>query len=501
MSVIDWMGDVRGATVGVGRMGASWATAPERVALLWARQPLRQRVLAAFLLINLAAAAVTAAVVIYNAKRATEVEVAASMAVAERFVRASIDDLGRNIPGGLMLEDVVGHVGPLRHVKLVITTVAGRPIWQERPRTGDEAHKGDRAPAWFISLLRIEPPSREVPVSSGGRKVGTVLILGDPEDEIAEVWGDMSSLAVLAGAVNLAVILLLHFAFGRLLTPLTALSEGLRHLEQGHFTHRLAVPGSPELADLSRRFNALAVSLALAREENLRLHRCLLTAQEDERRLIAKELHDEMGPCVFGLRANMASLDRLAAKAACEEAPRLRQRVGVLSGIADRIAGANRRVLERLRPVALGEVALADLLAGLVQEFAEHDGAPAINFAPARLDWSYGDCADLTVYRCLQEGLTNVIRHAGARRIDLRLEELQPAAAAPAKALRLVVRDDGNGIPPGTPFGIGLTGMKERVQALGGRFSIAGGPGGTRLEVVIPGQPLGLSAHDIREAC
>jgi two-component system, NarL family, sensor histidine kinase UhpB len=490
MSAIDLDGGAGTWLTSHGRRRSALASLLTAGRALWAERSLRWQVLSTFLVINLAAAGITAALVIYNAKRATEVEIAASIAVAERFVRASISDLDHRMPGGLLLEDVLGHIGPLRHVRLLISTPSGRAVWLERPLPSAGDRRGGGAPGWFAALVRVYGLSREVAVLSAGRRIGTVLVLGDPADEIAEVWADMSGLAALAAIINLAVILLLYFAFGRVLTPLAALSQGLRQLEQGSFAHRLAEPNAPELADLSRGFNALATSLGVAREENFRLHRCLMTAQEDERRLIANELHDEMGPCLFGLRANMASLDRALANSGSEEAGRVRQRVQVLSDIADRIQGVNRRVLERLRPIALGEVPLADLLSAMVAEFAEQDGAPVIRFPPPQLDWSYGDCVDLTAYRCIQEGLTNVIRHARAAVVELSVSEETPRGTT-GKGLRIVVRDDGAGIGPGIRLGMGLTGMKERIEALGGAFSIsAGASGGTCLEIVLPGQDM-----------
>ena len=148
-------------------------------------------------------------------------------------------------------------------------------------------------------------------------------------------------------------------------------------------------------------------------------------------------------------------------------------------------------MLERLRPIALGEVPLADLLSAMVAEFAEQDSAPVIRFAPPQLDWSYGDCVDLTAYRCLQEGLTNVIRHARAAVVELSVSEETSPRGTAGKGLRIVVRDDGAGIGPGVRLGMGLTGMKERIEALGGAFSISAGvSGGTSLEIALPGQDM-----------
>jgi len=279
---------------------------------MWRGRSVRWQVLAIFLLINIGAAASIATIAVLNASRATETEIAASVAMAERFVRASVDDLTRSVSGDLFLGDLLGHVGPLRHVRLVISTASGRPVWIARSATDANGQHGHYAPAWFAAMIEVSDLSREVPVISAGRRIGSVLVIGDPGDEIAEAWGDLSDLAIVGAMVNLVVILLLYFAFGRVLMPLSALAQGLLHLEHGRFNHRLDQPKTRELADLARRFNALAGSLSMSRADNIRLHRHLMTAQEDERRLIARELHDELGPCLFGLKANLASLERLA---------------------------------------------------------------------------------------------------------------------------------------------------------------------------------------------
>jgi two-component system sensor histidine kinase UhpB len=138
--------------------------------------------------------------------------------------------------------------------------------------------------------------------------------------------------------------------------------------------------------------------------------------------------------------------------------------------------------------MALGHVSLGDLLSGLVRDRARQHPDATFSFRAEGLAASYGDSIDLTVYRCIQEGLTNAIRHAVARNIDVALEELHQAGrTADANALLLTLRDDGRGIDPDTPLGYGLQGMQERVQALGGSCMIEGGPDrGTSVRIVIP---------------
>jgi two-component system sensor histidine kinase UhpB len=134
--------------------------------------------------------------------------------------------------------------------------------------------------------------------------------------------------------------------------------------------------------------------------------------------------------------------------------------------------------------MALGHVPLADLLADMVRERARQSPQIAFPFAAGRLKPSYGDAIDLTIYRCVQEGLTNAVRHAKADNIRVSLAEAgEPAAAR----VELAIEDDGRGIDPQAPAGFGLRGMQERVRALGGACTIAAATGGgTRVRVVIP---------------
>jgi two-component system sensor histidine kinase UhpB len=141
--------------------------------------------------------------------------------------------------------------------------------------------------------------------------------------------------------------------------------------------------------------------------------------------------------------------------------------------------------------MALGHVPLRDLLAELVAERARQYGEIALTFSADGIPRSYGDSIDLTIYRCIQEGLTNAIRHAQASRVEIALAEKRgdndrPSEDGPAELI-LTIRDDGRGIAPGTPMGFGMRGMQERVQGLGGSYTIrAANGGGTVAQIAIP---------------
>jgi two-component system, NarL family, sensor histidine kinase UhpB len=477
---------------------------------LWYDRPVQWQLLATFVVINLVTGIAAGVVVIYNAHKATAVEVAASMAVAEQVVRTTADQLAQETsrvhPAGSLrlhaLESISLRLRHLRHVRISIADAGGRRV---SAQAADADHNRDGStgvPHWFGGLFRIDTLTHEVPVTLSGRHIGTVIVASQPADEIAEVWKDFSDLAAVVLVANIVVIGLLYLALGRTLNPLTRLAAGLRELEQGRFRHRLPRPRVRELADIVDRFNALAGTLEIARTDNARLNRRLVTVQDDERRQIATELHDELGACLFGLRANVLSVQRLAESLPPGIADLMQQRAQTLAEVSERIQSANRRVLRRIRPMAIGHAALADVIADLVADFERNDPGRTFNLDIGHLRHGYSDCIDLTVYRCVQEGLTNAVRHAEASAVAISLEELKTPApqldgsSAPA-ALRLSISDDGRGLVPGATRGLGLIGMEERISALGGAFTVSNGrASGACLDITIPLEEAGRGSSD-----
>jgi two-component system sensor histidine kinase UhpB len=248
-----------------------------------------------------------------------------------------------------------------------------------------------------------------------------------------------------------------------------------------------------ELAVIASRFNTLAGALEKARAENSRLYRNVIDVQEAERRQIANELHDEAGPCLFGITANVSSVGRLADLVPEAQSTPIKQRVEEIHAITERLKTINRDLLRRLRPIELGRIPLEELIGSLVAGFGRRHPEVTFSVAIGSLAKGYGEAVDLTVFRCVQEALTNAMRHGGATRMSIDLREEQGAsngADRSARKLRLVVHDNGAGVAPGAPMGIGMTAMRERVGGLGGTAGIESSPGrGTTVLVLVPLSP------------
>jgi len=458
---------------------------------LWDRRSVRAQLLLTVLLIELIAALATAGVTILKARTSTRIEIDASMNLAEVLVRETIELMPQDTPADRFLEALPLRQRFARHVRITVRDAAGHGV-DTRPMTGGlegDGHTRAPVPAWFAYLISPPPERREFPVVLNGRPIGSVVITGEPADEIAETWENLTALAGAATLVSLAMIAILYVLFGRVLDPLTALGTGLLELERRSYGVRLRRPKARELAAITDRFNALAGALDAARAENAGLYQRLITTQDDERRNTARELHDEVGPSLFGLKANAASIASAAGALSGESARGVQERARDILAIVEHLQLVNRSLLTRLRPMALGHVPLADLLADMIGDRARQNPQIAFPLTPGKLQPSYGDSIDLTIYRCVQESLTNAIRHARATRIRVDLAEAGDASSLQGTRLALTVEDDGCGIDPHAPAGFGLQGMRERVQALGGECSVQGAPGGgTRVRIVIPVQ-------------
>ena len=228
-------------------------------------------------------------------------------------------------------------------------------------------------------------------------------------------------------------------------------------------------------------------------EEELRLaqsqvHRAVRRAQsaaEEERRRIARELHDEFGQALTGLKFDLAWLNRKLAQApAFTDGGDLQYKVHTMSGSVDRLLNSVRETAAALRPAMLDDLGLVPALECLATTFQERTGALcAIDVAPELSSLVLPSEISAALFRIAQELLTNVMRHAAASQVQMRL-------FIEHGIVTLAVTDNGNGITHErmtAPHSFGLRGMQERVALLGGRFRIVGTSGiGTTAAASLP---------------
>lgn len=238
------------------------------------------------------------------------------------------------------------------------------------------------------------------------------------------------------------------------------------------------------LRDITRR-EQYEQAIRRQQQELRELSARVLEAREEEKTLIARELHDELGQLLTALKLDLAFVrDRLPAREG-----ELPERAAKMDALLDRTVNSVRRISAELRPLMLDDLGLADGMAWLVDDFSGRTGIRAHLTMPeggADLDALERNVAN-TLYRVLQESLTNVARHADAQHAWI-------ALAAEGNHVRLEVEDDGRGIGEddlSRPRSLGLKGMRERVLYLGGTLEIGRAVrGGTRVAVRVPRLPM-----------
>jgi len=401
--------------------------------------------------------------------------------LAREFIEMIVADLNEAPDPDARLNQIARDLSRLRHVSIALRDEAGRPLTQPRTDADDDTRA---PPAWFVSLVHPEQTAVSVPVSIHG-KPGSLLITSHPDDEIAEIWDAIVTQLEVGSVIALALFLVMMNVIGRALAPLQSLADVMAELEDGRYQARVAPGGAPELAAICTKLNHLAATLSDAIEDKRRLAERTVSLQDVERKEIARELHDEFGPYLFSLRAHASALAKQADGRA-PNAEAVRKHGSAMLEQINALQQFNRRVLERLRPVGLAELGLRQALESLSRLWRESYPDVTIETVISPALGVTGETADLTIYRIVQEALTNVFRHAGATSVNVVIEPVAEAASDGRSCARVRVSDNGRGMEPGQKLGFGLVGMRERILALGGTLNVVSSDGGVTVEALVP---------------
>ena len=270
------------------------------------------------------------------------------------------------------------------------------------------------------------------------------------------------------------------------LRPVNALVRATQRLRSGDLAARTELPqGRGELNQLATAFDAMAEALSQHEAERIRteaalqrLSRSLIDAQENERRAIARELHDELGQSLQAIKINLQTAQRYPQ----EGAARLVESISVVDHTIQQV----RTLSVDLRPSLLDDLGLVAALEWYVERQAQRVGFDG-QFVAQPPDLRFDPTVEIACFRVVQEALTNVARHAQARQVRVELQQQ-------GETLQLVIRDDGVGFDvraaqeraiQGASFG--LLGMRERVELAGGDFEINSTPTqGTEIRVRFP---------------
>jgi PAS domain S-box-containing protein len=209
--------------------------------------------------------------------------------------------------------------------------------------------------------------------------------------------------------------------------------------------------------------------LAETLSENRLLSQKYLLVQEEERRNLARELHDELGQCLNAIKLDAVSIRDMARG----RQPEIETSANAIIELSGHVYDAVRGIMQRLRPAALDALGLHDAVGHLVGQWQRRNAAVECRLETSGDLSDLGEVVNITVYRLVQECLTNIAKHARARCVTVTLQR------SSEDMVRVAVCDDGCGMDlHGKRTGLGLVGLRERVEALQGRLRIDSTPGG-----------------------
>jgi two-component system, NarL family, sensor histidine kinase UhpB len=454
---------------------------------MWQKLSLRARLITLLALVLILGLTINITRLVLEAGPRVQAEDQSVIRLAREFIETLVVSLNETADPDARLNGIIGDLNRLRHVSITRqedTSEVKPPAADDR----DDDREPSSVPAWFVALVHPETTAVNVPISIHGRP-GSLVITSHPDDEMNEIWDGIVTQLQVGSAIAVALFLLTMLIVNRALAPLQSLSQAMTHIEAGAYDTRVEPAGSPELAAICTRLNHLATTLGDAMEEKRQLAETAVSLQDAERKEIARELHDEFGPYLFALRAHASSLMRTAASLE-PNTDALRKHGDAILEQINALQQFNRRVLERLRPVGLAELGLGEAIGALLRLWSESHPGVTINTAISEHLGETGETAQLTIYRIIQEALTNVFRHAGATHVEISVKPAPAHAAGSAaidtNAIAVSVRDNGAGLPIDHKQGLGMIGMRERVLALGGTMSVASTHQGVTVEALVP---------------
>ncbi len=431
--------------------------------------PLRARLIALVGLVLLASLACGSALIAWHAAASVRTELRAALDVGTRTIRNGFDDLTRSSDRAAELRHLIATFNGNRHVRAALVDAQDQAVAVSRLFEPSLS-----VPDWFRRIIAGHPGAVRLPVPESP---ATVILQADPVNELGEVWGQSRNSVLVLSVFALLSALLICTAVGRALRPLENLSTAFARIGEGDYHGTLPEQGPPELARLATGFNRMTERLAMVAAQNHRLNERLLTLQSEERADLARDLHDEVGPMLFAVDMTAATIERLV------ETGRTANITTHARSIHDAVARMQRHVralLERLRP--LHAVGLESSIGRLVAFWQVRRPEIAFSVTVSVEEDSIGDELKETIYRVIQEAMSNAIRHGSPTRV-------QVVAADVENGIRVSVTDDGVGMPPNgfaAPGAqrFGLVGMRERVMAMAGSLAIQPGPSGKGLMLV-----------------
>ena len=416
-------------------------------------------------------------ILLKGAKSAIQESVEAATHVTTQLLDNVILSSNQNLEWGYthdVLKQFLGQLGHVRSNEIYLYDSRRQPIYVS-PRSTYRTE--ENPPQWFYNMLdpKEEPVSRLI-------RFGRLEVRPDPGGAIRESWVKMRDLFWIGLGFFIALNVAVYWMLGWLTRPLTPILETINQMEKGDLSARLPTFNLPEFEKIGHSLNRMAESLAVEREleENRQVTHLIQEHIEDERRSLARELHDELGQYVTAIKTFAVAI----ASQTKGKVPEVEASAQTIVAAANHIYDGMHNIIKQLRPGSLDNLGLKETLEDLVSGVQENYTDLSVNLHLAGDLNSLGETLNINIYRIVQESINNVIKHAQASVLEVTLKVIEN------NAVQLTISDNGKGMDIDAvdqTNHFGLLGMRERVQGLHGQFNVDSALGkGTIINISIP---------------
>jgi len=357
----------------------------------------------------------------------------------------------------------------IRHLSIQLLDSDGNII-DENKNSNTKVH----IPMWFQNALDIYSKDLEIldfPLMQYGDQIGAVKVIPNPIYEYEEIWQQFKNGLIIVMLFFVFVNLSIFFLFGKIISPINLLIQGFRNLEQGKYKNNKENFGISELDILRVKLNQLTIKLKKNDKRIHELNQKLISIQEQEKKEISRDLHDEIGQSLAAIQVQAAAI-KTSRKANAQ--------ADLIISTTKDLMQQTRNLIKRLSLSIIDDLGIEDALIDLIKNWSRRTLCKNINVNVDLPDSKiFKSQLNETVYRLTQEALTNMSKHS-------RPKEVLISVQRNGNVIHLCFMNNGILKRTKKTGGIGILGMQERVKNLSGSFKQSIYKGFYKIEIGLP---------------
>ena len=406
--------------------------------------------------------------VVFTSKNAVRSEIESSLKLAEFSIKTGIQ---KNPDLYLFQDNLLGlkDLDLIRHLSIQLLDSDGN-IVDENKNLNTEVH----IPMWFQNILDIYSKDLKIldfPLIQYGDQIGAVKVIPNPIYEYDEIWQQFKNGLIIAMVFFVFVNFSIFFLFGKIISPINLLIDGFKNLEQGKYKNNKENFGISELDILRVKLNQLTIKLKKNDKRIHELNQKLISIQEQEKKEISRDLHDEIGQSLAAIQVQAAAI-KTSRKANAQ--------ADLIISTTKDLMQQTRNLIKRLSLSIIDDLGIEDALIDLIKNWSRRTLCKNINVNVDLPDSKiFKSQLNETVYRLTQEALTNMSKHS-------RPKEVLISVQRNGNVIHLCFMNNGILKRTKKTGGIGILGMQERVKNLSGSFKQSIYKGFYKIEIGLP---------------